>query len=181
MNFDFKRVRGVRRIRGRREHYRQYIESMHIQIQLTGENITIIVAPTDTVASLKNKIQNKTGIPPTEQQLKYAYQQLEDARTLRHYNINSDSSIHLVRRLNATPRRISVKTSIGNIIVIEVYADETIESVKEKIQKKEGFEPEHQCLLFNGQRLEDGRTVSDYNIQKELRLELITANLKTYL
>ncbi|KAH7832664.1 putative polyubiquitin [Monocercomonoides exilis] len=139
---------------------------------LSGKVLALNVENTDTVASVKKKVEDEEGIPPERQILVFSGEQLEDRKTLRECGVCEECTLYVVIR-KKFGMSILVKTTTGKTFTLNVERTDTIEAVKRKIQDKGGIRAEQQILMFSGERLEEGKTLRDYGVEKEDIVRLV--------
>ena len=128
------------------------------------KTITLDVEASDTILTVKAKIQEQEDITPNEQILIFAGQVLENDRTLSYYNVQNESTLHLNRERD--DMQLNGTTHDGQTITVgDIMAPDTIAVIKIRIQEQAGIPTNQQILIFAQLDLQDEYSLADYNIQ----------------
>ncbi|XP_067911657.1 polyubiquitin-like [Heterodontus francisci] len=143
---------------------------MRLQVKfMTGEIIELVINPSIQVSALKMLIFEKSKVPYYQQRLMVQNGnsvELKDDKRLSDYNVSPRDVILLLVK-NEQCMQIFLKNDKGKISTYDVLSTESVQAFRARVQQQEGVPANQQRLMYEGKQLEDGRLLSDYNIQPQ--------------
>ena len=136
-----------------------------VKISHTGKHIALEVEPNETLNELRNKIQEKEGIPPEDQRLYFAGKELSsyDNSTIVDLHIQKDSTIHLFRRYRPQFRVRTWKLTLSEEEYYLPYDPmASNENIKEQIEEISGIPSSQQILAVDGKAFSEEKRIYDY-------------------
>lgn len=140
---------------------------------LTGESITLNVAPTMTVAEVKLEIHGRTGVPSSQQRLVVQNGQpveMGDSQQLQNFIIPNGTVMMMVKKEEVMT--VFLKNDKGRTSTYSILPSQSVVEFKKNVQQVEQAPVEQQRLIYEGRQLEDGKKLGDYNIRPETTIFL---------
>ncbi|XP_017307182.1 uncharacterized protein LOC108255606 [Ictalurus punctatus] len=136
---------------------------------LSGKQQRVNVLPSSTIGELKQRIAPHFQARASRLKLSASSGQIldHDQKTVSDYGLSSGSTVMLLVSMTPVPFQVFVKNEKGQIKTYDVTDDETVDQLMTKVRQKEGVPVDQQRLIYNGQQLECGRKLQDYNIVSE--------------
>ncbi|XP_078410458.1 uncharacterized protein LOC144687816 [Cetorhinus maximus] len=149
---------------------------MRLQVKfMTGEVIELDIDPSIQVSALKKMIHERTKVSHFRQRLVVQNgntEELQDSRRLSDYNVSPSHEVMLIVK-NEERMQIFLKNDKGKTSTYDVLPSESVRDFRARVQRQEGVPANQQRLVCEGQQLEDGLTLADYNIQSESTIFLM--------
>lgn len=154
-------------------------KSIRVSVEMPdGTKHDVPIKLSDTSNDIKQKIAEKTGMPPPEQVLKIDGKQMPDGTTARDLGLEDGSKVQVV------PFKIpiTVRTMDGNTIKVMVDPNDSLRSIKKSLESDSGLPASNQSLFMNGKPLsDDEKALKDYGIRAGSELDLEPKKMKVYL
>ncbi|XP_067862044.1 polyubiquitin-like [Heptranchias perlo] len=149
---------------------------MRLQVKfMTGEVIELEIDPSIRVSTLKKKIYEKTRVPNFQQRLVVqngSSVELKDDKRLSDYSVSPSDAVMLIVTYEER-MQIFLRNDKGKTSTYDVLPSDSVRDFKARVHRQEGVSPDQQRLTYEGKQLEDGRLLSDYNIQSQSTIFLL--------
>ncbi|XP_020392652.2 polyubiquitin-like [Rhincodon typus] len=149
---------------------------MRLQVKfMTGDVVSLDINTSIQVSALKMMIYQKTNVPVYQQRLVIQNgntQELKDDKRLSDYCVPPSNTVILIVK-NEDRMQIFLQNDKGKLSTYDVLPSESVREFKQRVQRQEGVPANQQRLMYDGKQLEDGHSLSDYNIQPESTIFLL--------